>query len=247
MKIWIVGASFGIGRRIALQYLKMGHSVALSARNGDELKKLHQESGVDADKVHILPFDVCDASKVRDAFDKIVSDWGGVDLFIYCSGIYKPMPIDEIDTQYAKKTIDVNLTAIFDFLGELIPSMKQQKSGHIVLVSSCAGYVGLPKSYAYGASKAAIINLAEGLYSELSSYGVRVSVVNPGFVKTRLTARNTFDMPSIISTENAAQKIIKGIENNKFDINFPKRFTLILKVIANLPYWLLLRILKRIK
>lgn len=247
MNIWIIGASAGIGRQIAIDYLNQGHNVAISSRNEDSLKQIPSQANARNEKALILPLDVLDESAIKDSFDQIIAKWQKIDLFIYSSGIYEPMTIDNIDTQHAKKTINVNLTAIFDFLGLVIPHMKKNGSGQIGLIASVAGYVGLPKSYAYGASKAAIINLAQGLHGDLQRANIDISVINPGFVKTRLTDKNKFKMPFIITPQKASQAIIKGLENKVFDINFPKKFTFFLKFLAILPNFILLKILKNIK
>ena len=247
MNIWIVGASHGIGKAVAEKYLAQGHKVAISARSSESLIAITSKSKVSKLNYTVLPFDVLDRDAIKAAFNEIINCWQKIDLFIYGSAIYKPASINEIDTDYAKKTIDVNLTAVFDFLGLVIPHMVQNQSGHIALIASSAGYVGLPRSYAYGASKAAMINLAQGLYSELSENNIDISVINPGFVKTRLTDKNDFSMPFIITPDQAADSIIRGISKKKFDINFPFRFTFILKSIALLPNFMLLTILKMIK
>lgn len=247
MNIWIVGASHGIGRSVAEIYLKQGHKVAISARSSDSLLEIVEQSKVSKLNYMVLPLDVLDKAAIRAAYQDIINNWQKIDLFIYGSAIYKPTEINDIDTEHAKKTIDVNLTAIFDFFHHIIPHMIKNHSGHIALLASSAGYVGLPRSYAYGASKAAMINLAQGLYSQLAENNIDISVVNPGFVKTRLTDKNDFTMPFIISPQKAAQCIVKGIEKKKFDINFPFRFTMILRSIAVLPNFLLLTILRAIK
>ncbi len=247
MNIWIVGASHGIGRAVAEKYLKQGHKVAISARSSDALLEIANNSKVSKLNYMVLPLDVLDESSVKAAYQDVIKNWQKIDLFIYGSAIYRPAAINEIDTQYAKQTINVNLTAIFDFLGLIIPHMVKNQSGQIALIASSAGYVGLPRSYAYGASKAAMINLAQGLYSELSSNNIDISVVNPGFVKTRLTDKNDFTMPFIITPQKAADYIVSGLAKKKFDINFPLKFTLILRSISCLPNFLLLTILKAIK
>ncbi len=246
MNIWIIGASAGIGRQIAIDYLKQGHNVALSSRGEDSLKTIPDEADVSNENALILPLDVLKEKEIQKSFDKIIDQWQKIDLFIYSSGIYEPMSIDNIDTKHAKKTINVNLTAIFDFLGLVIPHMKENGSGQIGLIASVAGYVGLPRSYAYGASKAAIINLAQGLHGDLKRINIDLSVINPGFVKTRLTDKNKFEMPFIITPQKASKAIIKGLENKVFDINFPKRFTLFVRFLAILPNFILLRVLKKI-
>ena len=146
----------------------------------------------------------------------------------------------------AKQTIDVNLNGFLNLLNVITPQMVKQKSGQIAVIASVAGYCGLPKSFAYGASKAALINLCEGIYPELQKHGIAISVINPGFVKTRLTDKNSFKMPFIISVKSAAEEIVKGLQKRQFEIHFPKKFTFFLKVLRLLPYRVFFFITKKI-
>lgn len=237
MNIWIVGASAGIGRELALLYRDQGHNVVVSARNKEALEEICD------DKISALPFDVLDFEACQLAFDGVLARLGEIDLFIYNSGIYQPMNCDNFDVDYAKKTVAVNFSSIFHFL----PRLVEEKCPHIALTASVAGYFGLPNSMAYGASKAAMINLAQGLYGELKRKNIAISVINPGFVKTRLTDKNDFAMPFIIDAKQAAQIIAKGLARKKFEIHFLKKFTFLMKFLGLLPNFLLLAILKRIK
>jgi short-subunit dehydrogenase len=156
------------------------------------------------------------------------------------------MPVNQFDLSEAKKINEVNFVGALNCLDVVIKKMLAQKSGHIALVASVSGYIGLPKSLVYGASKAALINLAETLYAELSHFNINVSVINPGFVKTRLTELNKFTMPAIIGADEAAQIIIKDLEAKKFEIHFPKRFTFWLKILKVLPYKLMFFFTKKL-
>jgi short-subunit dehydrogenase len=241
MNIWIVGASAGIGREMALQYLQAGHNVAISARDENALNEMRKHKNC-----LILPLDVVDEKAIKKSFEILLRKFQKIDLFIYGSAIYKPMKALQMDFEFAKKTIDVNLTSVFYFLDLVAKKMHEQKSGHIALIASVAGYRGLPNSLAYGASKAAMINLAESLYAELKPCGIDVSVINPGFVKTRLTAQNNFKMPFLLDTKSAASIIIKGLKAKKFEIHFPKKFTFFLKFLRILPNCLFLKIAMRL-
>ncbi len=241
MNIWIIGASAGIGHQMALQYLQAGHNVAVSARDENSLNKLREYKNCLA-----LPLDVVDEKAVKKSFEIILRKFQTIDLFIYGSAIYKPMKACEMDVEFAKKTIDVNLTSVFYFLDLVVKKMREQKSGHVALIASVAGYRGLPNSLAYGASKAGLINLAESLYAELKPCGIDVSVINPGFVKTRLTAQNNFKMPFLLEAKDAAKIIIKGLKAKKFEIHFPKKFTFFLKFLRILPNFLFLKIAMKI-
>jgi len=237
--ILIVGASHGIGKALAFEYHQLGHFVNLFARDFEALKSIRLELKTN---IEIFEFDVVDEKKSQE----ILNSFSQIDLFIYCAGAYKPMPVTDIDLKEAKKINEVNFVGALNCLDVIIKKMLLQKFGHIALVASVAGYVGLPKSFAYGASKAALINLAETLYAELSAFNIKVSLINPGFVKTRLTDKNDFKMPAIISAQEAAQYIINGLNKEKFEIHFPKKFTIWLKLLKILPYKILFFFTKKI-
>jgi len=238
--IVIIGASHGIGRALAFEFAKEEeNNLFLAARDFEALSLIKTQLQTN---IEIFALDVVDEKNVREVIDRISQ----IDLFIYCAGTYKPMPVNEIDLVEAKKINDVNFVGALNCLDVVIKKMLEQKSGHIALVASVAGYVGLPKSFAYGASKAALINLAETLYAELSHFGIDVSVINPGFVKTRLTNLNNFKMPAIIEPDEAAQIIVKDLKAKKFEIHFPKKFTIWLKLLRILPYRFLFFFTKKI-
>lgn len=237
--IVIIGASHGIGKALAFELAKENANLFLAARDFNALTAIKHELD---DKVQIFALDVVDENNVR----KYLENISQIDLFIYCAGTYKPMPSYEIDLAEAKKINDVNFVGALNCLDVVIKKMVEKKSGHIALVASVAGYVGLPKSLAYGASKAALINLAETLYAELSHFNIDVSVINPGFVKTRLTDLNKFKMPAMIGAEEAAQIIVRELKAKKFEIHFPKKFTIWLKILKILPYSLIFFLTKKI-
>ena len=237
--IVIIGASHGIGRALAFEYSKEQNNLFLAARDSKALALIKTQLQTN---VEVFALDVVDEKNVREVLEKIVQ----IDLFIYCAGTYKPMPANQIDLVEAKKINEVNFVGTLNCLDVVIKKMLSQKSGHIALVASVAGYVGLSKSFAYGASKAALINLSETLYAELSHFGIDVSVINPGFVKTRLTDLNNFKMPAIIEADEAAQIIVKDLKAKKFEIHFPKKFTIWLKLLRILPYKLFFFLTKKI-
>jgi short-subunit dehydrogenase len=237
--IVIIGASHGIGKALAEEFTKENANLFLAARDFLALSKIKSEL---KNNVEIFALDVVNEKNVREVLAKISQ----IDLFIYCAGTYKPMPASQIDLDEAKKINEVNFVGALNCLDVVIKKMIEQKSGHIALVASVAGYIGLPQSFAYGASKAALINLAETLYGELAAFNIDVSVINPGFVKTRLTDLNDFKMPAIISPKEAAVIIIKDLKAKKFEIHFPKKFTFWLKILKILPYKLLFFFTKKI-
>ena len=236
-RVWVIGASTGIGRACAVALLQRGARVAVSARNAQALQHI--------DGAMALPLDVTDASALRAAMQALQSPWGGLDLLLYCAGTYQPMRATAFDLAAALQHDDVNYRGALHALDAALPVFNAQRSGHIALVSSVAGLGGLPQALAYGPTKAALINLAETLYLDLQPQGIGVHVINPGFVETPLTAQNTFAMPALISPEQAADAILAGLEAGRFDIHFPRRFTLWLKLLRLLPRGLYFRIVSR--
>jgi NAD(P)-dependent dehydrogenase (short-subunit alcohol dehydrogenase family) len=232
--VWLVGASTGIGRATAHRLHGLGARVVVSARTAAALQQFTAEHpGSEA-----IAFDVTDRDAVRTAAQQIVAEHGRIDLAVYCAGTYSAMRATEFDLDVALRHQQVNYVGALYLLDAVLPQLLKQAgagtSAHLSLVSSVAGYRGLPKSLAYGPTKAALINLAETLYLDLQPKGVGVSVVNPGFVETPLTAQNDFHMPALISPERAAEEIVRGWESGAFEIHFPKRFTHMLKAMSYL-------------
>jgi len=241
--VWMVGASTGIGRATAAKLHAAGARVIVSARKKDALDRFVAEHpGAEA-----LALDATDEAAMKDAVAQIVARHGRIDLACYCAGMYTPMRAQQFDLASAKAHIAVNYTGALVLLDVLLPQLLRQAraaggkaggtaGGHISLVSSVAGFRGLPKSLAYGPTKAALINLAETLYLDLAPEGLGISVINPGFVETPLTAGNDFHMPALITPEEAAEAILRGWQAGDFEIHFPKRFTLFLKGLRHLGY-----------
>jgi len=233
LRVWIVGASSGIGAGLATALLARGARVAVSARREAALAQLAAPYGAQA---LVIPLDVTDDGAAGPALQRVVSTWGGVDLVVLCSGSHQPVRAWELEAAAARRLLDVNVNGVINCLPPIIRQLLQQGSGGVAVVSSVAGYGGLPTALVYGAGKAALINLAETLYLDLAPRGIGVYVINPGFVKTPLTDRNAFAMPALISVEAAAEAIISGFNRGDFEIHFPKRFTLWLKLLRLLPY-----------
>ena len=228
---WLVGASSGIGQATAHALHTRGARVVVSARNATALDAFVQShAGAVA-----LPLDAADPAAVAAAAQTVLAQ-GPVDLMMYCAGYYRELRATEFDLAEMLKHQQVNYTGALYLLDALLPAMRQRGAGHISLVGSVAGYRGLPKSLAYGPTKAALINLAETLYLDLQASGVGVSLVNPGFVETPLTAQNQFSMPALISPAKAAEEILAGWADGEFEIHFPKRFTRWMKTLRVLPY-----------
>lgn len=230
---WLVGASEGLGRTLAQRLDAEGARLILSARNADRLESLKS----DLSQARVLPLDVTDTDAVRRAVALI----GDVDGLIYCAGAYEPMRASEWDGDTALTLCDVNFMGALRLLGELVPRFVARGQGDITLVGSLAGYRGLPAAIGYGASKAALISLAETMRFDLKGTGVVVRVVNPGFIKTRLTRKNRFRMPMLMSPEDAAARVMQALTRRRFRTDFPAPFSWAIRALAILPDWLVYR------
>jgi short-subunit dehydrogenase len=233
-RCWIVGASTGIGAALAEAVAAKGARVALSARRREPLEEMAHRFG--KGRALALPLDITHAAELEKAAGAIAKAWGGIDLVVLMAGEYRPMRAWELEVGAARSMVEVNFLGPLNALAAVVPRLLAQKSGTIALVSSVAGYRGLPRSLVYGPTKAAMINLAEALYLDLNPKGIGVCVVNPGFVRTPMTAQNDFKMPALIEPDEAAREIVAGLEAGEFEIHFPKRFTRFLKLLRVLPY-----------
>jgi len=245
-RVWIIGASTGIGASLADALIARGAKVAVSARRAEPLAAMVQKHG--ANKCLAAPLDITQLDTFTAAHARLVEAWHGYDLAIFMAGDYKPMRAWNLDLAVARDMIDINLNGFYNGLSLVVPQLMKQGAGGVALVSSVAGYRGLPKSLVYGPTKAALINLAETLYLDLQPKGLGAYVINPGFVKTPLTAQNDFTMPHLITPEEAAASIIEGFEDGDFEIHFPRAFTRQLKFLRLLPYkWYFSAIRKSVK
>ena len=230
-RVWLVGASTGIGLACAQALRAAGALVVVSARNPQGvLDWAARDSGV-----QWCPLDVCDGPQVHAAAQALLAT-GPIDMVVYAAGYYQAQRAKAMDLAVMLQHDKVNYQGALQVIHAVLPSMLAHGSGHISLLSSVAGWRGLPNGLAYGPTKAALTHLAETLYLDLQDLGIGVSVVNPGFVATPLTAQNQFTMPALISPEEAAREMLKGWAKGQFDIHFPKRFTLWLKLLRVLPY-----------
>ena len=245
-RVWVIGASSGIGEACAQALIKAGAKVALSSRRVERLNTLAALGN--SEQSLVLPLDVTDDAQLKNGYQSILSTWGGIDLLLFVSGVYVPLRADNFDIDTAEQTINANLLGPMRAVALVLPEMLKAHTGHIAIVGSVAGYSGLPKALAYGPSKAAIINFCETLYYDLLLQGVSVHMISPGFVATEATAQNDFEMPALISAEEAAVEILSGIQKGEFDIHFPKRFSRFLKFLRILPYpmyfWIVRRFVK---
>ena len=228
--VWLVGASSGIGRATAHKLHTLGAKVIVSARSQEALDVFAAEHP----GATVLAMDAADAASVEAAAQTVLAS-GSLDVVLYCAGYYKEMRAAEFDLASMLRHNQVNYVGALYLLAAVLPHFLARKAGHISLVSSVAGYRGLPQGLAYGPTKAALINLAETLHVDLKDSNISVSLICPGFVETQLTAQNKFAMPGLIKPEQAAEEILRGWAKGEFEIHFPKRFTLFMKALALLP------------
>jgi short-subunit dehydrogenase len=231
-RIWIIGASTGIGAETALALLAAGARVALSARR---LPELEQIANGHAD-AFVVVADIVDHTSVLAARDAVTAHFGTIDLVLVVAGGYNEMRADDFDLQKARQLLELNVGGVLNCLDAVLPALLKQGRGGLGIVGSVAGYSGLPKALIYGPTKAAIINLCESLYLDLHPRGIAVYLINPGFVQTPLTAGNDFKMPALMSAPDAAAALVQGLEQGAFHIHFPKRFTNVLRFARLLPY-----------
>ena len=230
-RVWIVGASTGIGAALARELASRGARQVLSARGIERLAALV----ADLQGAVALRLDASDSSAMQAAAQEAARLLGGLDVVIFNAGTYQALRAWELTPENIRATLNLNLLGVMDGVAAVLPDMLAAGQGHLVLVGSVAGYRGLPKAAVYGASKAALINFAESIYMDLAPRGIGVSLVNPGFVATPLTAQNDFKMPALITAEEAAAEILKGLAQGQFEIHFPKRFSYFLKLLQILP------------
>ena len=230
--IWITGASTGIGKALALKFSKNGWIVAISARR----KELLEEISSSNENIYSFPLDVTKMEECNKVFSEIKNKFNNIDICIFSTGTWNPKKEKEIDVEQIENVMKVNFFGTLNSIKCVEKYYKESKKGHISIVSSIAGYRGLPNSTGYGPSKSALNNLAESLYFDFGRYNVRISLISPGFIKTPMTDKNDFKMPFLKTTEYAADKIYNGLINgNNFEIHFPKSLTLLLKLLSFLP------------
>ena len=230
--VWITGASSGIGKSLALKFAKEGWNVAISARRENLLNEISESN----ENIKPFPLDVTNKVKCKEVFSKIKDQFGNIDICFFSTGTWSPKKERDIDVEQIENVFKVNFFGTLNCIKAIEEYFKNKKDGTITIVSSIAGYRGLPNTTGYGPSKSALISLAESLYFDFERYNVRVCLVSPGFIKTPMTDKNEFKMPFLKTSEFAADKIYEGLVNkNNFEIHFPKELTLTLKLFKILP------------
>jgi len=230
--IWITGGSTGIGKSLALKFANRGWNVAISARRENLLKEISENHN----NIFAFPLDVTDKSQCNKVFNQILEKFNHIDICFFSTGTWNPKKEKDIDLEQIEKVFKVNFFGTLNSIKAVENYFKNKKDGTISIVSSIAGYRGLPNSTGYGPSKSALNNLAESLYFDFKRYNVRICLVSPGFIKTPMTDKNDFKMPFLKTSEYAAEKIYNGLINEKvFEIHFPKTLTIVLKILSFLP------------
>ena len=233
--IWITGASTGIGKSLAIKFAKNGWNVAASARREQLLKDLSNTY----ENIYPYPLDVTKIDNCKSIAKSIIEDLGKIDICVFGTGMHDPKSEKKFNLEKIREIMEVNYFGTMNSINSVYEYFSEKKSGHISIISSVAGYRGLPAAGAYCASKSALISFAESLYFDMIRNNVKVSVICPGFIKTPMTDQNDFSMPMIKSAEYAADKIYLGIiKKSGFEIHFPKTFTFLMKIIQILPNWL---------
>lgn len=232
---WLIGASAGLGRALASQMADAGISLVLSARNKARLDAMAQEL---PGNHRVLPLDLRSSDSVKQA----ARDLPVLDGVIYMAGDYDPMRAENFDPDRAEMVADVNFMGAIRALGAVVPEFARRDRGHVVIIGSLAGFRGLPGAIGYGASKAGVMHLAENLRADLWRTGVKVQLVNPGFIRTRLTDKNDFKMPQIMEPETAARHVMAAMRSNRFSTSFPNPFAMVFRVSRWLPQGLYQRL-----
>ena len=240
--IWISGASSGIGKALAIKFSKEGWNVAISARRENLLEEIAKSNN----NIYPFPLDVTNSEKCKSIFESVIKKTGEINISVFCTGIHDPKSEKKLNIKKIREIMEVNFFGTVNSINAVYDYYKEKKSGQISIVSSVAGYRGLPAAGAYCASKSALSSFAESLYFDLKRFNVRVSLVNPGFIKTPMTDQNDFPMPMMKSAEFAAEQMFKGLTQKKaFEIHFPVAFTSMMKVLKVIPNGLYFKIVEK--
>ncbi len=229
-RVWLTGASSGIGAAVAAELVRRGAQVAITARRRETLDEVAGETGM-----RVEPGDVTDDAAMGRIAQALLADWGAIDLVILNAGMYEPVTPDDFRAEVFRRHLDVNVMGAVNCIQAVLPAMRARRAGRIAITSSVTGYVGLPLASAYGATKAFLNSMCDALRADLASSGVKVTLIAPGFVRTPLTDQNPFTMPGIIEAEEAARIICDGLEHGKAEIGVPRKALVFMKALAMLP------------
>ncbi len=233
--IWITGASTGIGKDLAIKFSKKNWNVAVSARRENLLLDLCKTN----ENISSFPLDVTNSEDCKEVANKIINHFSSIDICVFCTGMHDPSSEKKFNLSKIREIMEVNFFGVMNSVNSIYEHFSEKQNGKISIVSSVAGYRGLPAAGGYCASKSALTSFTESLYFDMKRKGVHVNLVSPGFIKTPMTDKNNFPMPFIKSSSFAAEKIYEGlIKKNNFEIHFPKIFTYMMKIIQILPNWL---------
>lgn len=234
-RYWLVGASEGLGRALAHKMSAAGAELVISARSERRLKEL--ADGL-SNNVQVMPLDLADGASVA----RVGADLGRVDGIVFLASVYWPMHASQWNGANAIAMAEINFTGLFRVLDQVMDQFVERDAGHIVITGSLTGVRGFPGAIGYGASKAGIMSLAESLYADLRSSGIRVQLSSPGFIETRQTDKNKFRMPFIMSPDEAAGHMMRHMASNRFKSSFPRLFSWFVSSSQFWPHWLFSRI-----
>jgi len=229
---WVVGASSGMGQGLAIEFAKMGIKVTASARSKSALVSLEKEN----QNIRARPLDISQLGDVREIAKKATEQFGPIDLVVLSAGAWDPSSPEHWDQEKATRSMTVNYFGVINVIDTVLPQMRKNIKGHIAIVSSVSGYCGLPGAAYYSPPKAALINLSEAMKPELEQQGIKLQIINPGFVRTPMTEVNDFPMPFLMERADAVQRIVDGLQSRRFEIVFPRRFAWLMKLLSFLPY-----------
>ncbi|MBD74252.1 MAG: hypothetical protein CMM96_02000 [Rickettsiales bacterium] len=229
---WITGGGTGIGKELAILLAKKGWLVIISGRR---YKNLIDVTKYNKKQIKALKLDITNKHECKKVVNTIIKSFGEIDLVVLNAAAYSPGMINFEKISQINQIIDVNIMGQINCISSILPLMKKRKRGHILIVSSPAGFRGLPNAGIYGVTKSAITFLAESLFFELSKFSIKIQVLHPGFVDTPMTKKNKFPMPFIISSQEAAKRIMHGMGKDDFEISFPKRLIIPMKLLKLLP------------
>ena len=245
--VWITGGGTGIGKELAKRFSEKNFNVVVSGRR---IRKLNDVKKYSPYNIFPIMLDVANPKKCKDVSKIILKKFGFIDIIILNAATYNPGSLDVLEPEKIKKILDINILGPINCFAPVLEDMKKKNKGHLIFMSSPAGFRGLPGAGIYGVTKSALTFLAETLKIEYDKFKIKVQVIHPGFIKTPMTDKNTFQMPFLMNAEKASEIIFKKIFSNTFEISFPKRLIIPMKIIKLIPssiYFFLMKYLVKQK